>query len=98
MRATIAVVLSCTIVLLAACEKRGRTKNSSDSALFEEGAVTTTNAYRFKSVDLSLQDARKAVKEERWDDALAASTAALEKQPGNVEAKAFSAQARQEGP
>jgi len=95
MRATIAILL---VLLGAGCEKRGRTRNSSASALFEEGAVATTSVYRFTSVDRSLEDARKAVKEERWADAVAASAALLEKQPGNVEAEAMNAQARLEGP
>ena len=50
MRATIAILL---VLLGAGCEKRGRTRNSSASALFEEGAVATTSVYRFTSVDRS---------------------------------------------
>ena len=94
-----ALALALATVALAGCEKRERTKNSSGSSgLFEEGTQATTNVYRFVGVEQSLTDARKAVTEERWDQALAATDALLKLQPNNVEAKAINTQARLEMP
>lgn len=87
------------LTAVTGCEKRTRTKNSSSgSALFEEQASTATNVYRFAGVEQSLTDARNAVKEENWAQAVAATDALLKQQPNNTEARALNTQAKLEGP
>ena len=83
------------------CDKRGRTRNSAGS-LDENAAAArpmgSANVYRFTGVEQSLADARKAVQEERWDDAVAATEALLRQQPANTEAQSMNHQARLEAP
>lgn len=96
---TASLAMLAAVAFLSGCEKRSRTQNSSGSSnLFEEGATATTNVYRFVGVEQSLTDARKAVQEERWDQAIAATDALLKQQPGNSEAKQINSQARLELP
>ncbi len=94
-----ALALALATALLGGCEKRTRTRNSSGSDdLFAESVAKRTNIYRFVGVEQSLTDARKAVQEERWDEALAATDALLKQQPANTEAKQINVQARLEIP
>jgi TonB family protein len=95
---TVTVIGVLAFTALAGCEKRTRTKNSSGSALFEEGTATTTNVYRFVGVEQTLTDARNAAKAENWPEVIAATDALLKQQPGNTEARALSAQAKVELP
>jgi TonB family protein len=92
--ATCLVVLSLALPGLA-CEKRGRTRNSGGSNLFEESASVTpaTKVYRFVDAEQSLIDARKAVAEERWADAIAATDELLKRQPTHAEGKQLREQA-----
>ena len=77
-RMVVGALVCGALAALSGCEKRTRTKNSSGSSgLFEEGTTATTNVYRFVGVEQSLTDARKAVQEEKWDQAIAATDAAV---------------------
>jgi protein TonB len=85
---------------LSGCDRRGRARSTSGS--LGEGdtpaPMGSTNIYRFAGVEQSLADARKAVQEERWDQAIAATDALLREQPNNNEARSLNHQARLELP
>jgi protein TonB len=82
------------------CDKRSRTRNSAGSLddSQESRPMASANVYRFTGVEQSLSDARRAVAEERWDEAIAATDALLKQQPGNTEAQSINHQARLEAP
>jgi len=88
-----------SVLPLTGCDKRAH-KSSGGSLLDTDQAAPmgTTNVYRFVGVEQSLADARKAVLEERWEEAIAASDALLREQPGNTEAQSIRNQARLELP
>jgi TonB family protein len=94
----VAVVV--VVLALGGCDRRERSRNAGGSLREADLPATTSapNVYRFASSEQSLADARKAVKEERWDQALAASSALLRQQPANVEAQSLNHQAALELP
>lgn len=83
------------VLALTGCEKRQR-KSSSGSLLEGDTPEPTGTVYRFVGVEQSLADARKAVQDEHWDQALAASDALLREQPNNAEAQTINSRARLE--
>src|SRR5262249_27710535 len=87
-RALVALALT-----LAACEGRSRTKNSAGGGLSEAAPTQLVgNVYRFVTIEQTLSDARKALKEERWGAALGAAQALLKQQPGHLEAQKIAEQ------
>src|SRR5215831_714222 len=95
-------VVAAVVVLIAgglvACDQR--TRKNSGPMLENENAppMGATNVYRFVGIEQSLSDARRAVQEEHWDQAIAAAEALLREQPGNSEAMSLRNQARLELP
>ncbi len=82
----------------AACDERGRTRNSGGTATLETERVARRNIYRFVDVDKALADAKKAVSEERWDDVAAAAAELLAREPGHLEGRRLADLAAFEGP
>jgi periplasmic protein TonB len=83
------------VLALTGCEKKQR-KTSGGSLLEGDTPEPTGTVYRFVGVEQSLADARKAVQDEHWDQALAASDALLREQPNNAEAQTINNRARLE--
>lgn len=92
------LLLAASLALAMGCEKE-RTRNSSGVISADDtGEVTaSTSVYRFVGVEKALKDARKAVEEERWPDALAAAKALLAQQQDHGEAAKIVALAELEG-
>ncbi len=87
--------------LAGGCEEQKRTRNSAGSTgLFEDGAKASAKAkvFRFSETDRFMGEARAAVREERWQDAVTASDTVIEHQPANSEAKELNQLARLELP
>src|SRR5215813_8716214 len=84
------------VLALTGCEKQRQRRTSGGSLLDGDNPEPTGTVYRFVGVEQSLADARKAVQEEHWDTALAASDALLREQPNNAEAQTINNRARLE--
>jgi TonB family protein len=88
-------------VAIAGCDRRDRARGSSTSLREAEAPAamgTATNVYRFVGVEQALGEARRAVQEERWADAVAATDELLRQQPQNSEAQSLNHQAKLELP
>src|SRR5215813_12782468 len=95
-----AFALALALIASSGCDKRSPTHNSAGSLTesTESRPMGTAAVYRFTGVEQSLADARRAIQEERWDDAVAATDALLRQQPANSEAQSMNHQARLEAP
>ena len=99
MQRSILVVVMTPLLLLAACDKKSRTRNSSGSASLVEGDLSSgVPVYQFVTVEQTMSDARKAIAAEKWSEAAAAADALLKEMPNNAEAKTIGDKAKLEMP
>src|SRR5262245_27161536 len=88
-----------SLLLLGACDKKSRTRNSSGSGSLVEGDLSSAvPVYQFVGVEETVSDARKAIAAEKWREASGAADALLKEMPNHAEAKTLSAHAKLEMP
>src|SRR5215475_11274071 len=98
MKPSLVLVLG-SLLLLGACDKKSRTRNSAGSGSLVEGDLSSSvPVYQFVGVEETLADTRKAIAAEKWAEAAAAADALLKEMPNHAEAKTLSAQAKLEMP
>src|SRR5688572_24964865 len=100
MRTRLSLCLVVLVMSLTGCEKERRVRRSSarggGSMAAATNATTSAAAFAFLSIDEALTAARLALKEEKWDDAVAAARQALSTDPSSTEAKEIEVKAAAE--